>query len=66
MKRRCGNRRIRDTCWGSVLSGNYSFYMAMENSFCRDYATEKLYLALVYNMVPVVWGGECVGVGVGG
>lgn len=32
--------------------------MAMENSLCDEYATEKLYLALVYRMVPVVWGGE--------
>ncbi|KAK8389347.1 hypothetical protein O3P69_008826 [Scylla paramamosain] len=58
LKRKCGNRYQPITCWENILSKNYSFYMSMENSLCNEYATEKLYLALVYKMVPVVWGGS--------
>ncbi|KAK8739635.1 hypothetical protein OTU49_003441 [Cherax quadricarinatus] len=40
-----------------MLSGNYSFYLSMENNLCVDYITEKLYNPLLHNIVPVVWGG---------
>ncbi|XP_042857553.1 alpha-(1,3)-fucosyltransferase C-like [Penaeus japonicus] len=52
---RCG-KRCGGRCWVDILSRNYSFYMGMENSLCDEYVTEKLYLPLVYNLVPVVWG----------
>ncbi|XP_045102825.1 alpha-(1,3)-fucosyltransferase C-like [Portunus trituberculatus] len=58
LQRKCGNRHQPITCWENILSKNYSFYMAMENSLCNEYVTEKLYFALVYRMVPVVWGGS--------
>lgn len=41
-----------------VLSRNYRFYLSFENSLCPDYITEKLYRALIYNTVPVVYGGS--------
>ncbi|XP_068217867.1 alpha-(1,3)-fucosyltransferase C-like [Palaemon carinicauda] len=34
----------------------YLFYFAFENSFCKEYATEKVYNLLHYSIVPVVWG----------
>lgn len=40
-----------------MLEKDYKFYLAFENSLCRDYITEKFYLALLYNVVPVVYGG---------
>lgn len=56
---RCDRRSPRKPlCWVDVLSRNYSFYLAMENNVCNEYVTEKLYNPLVYNLVPVVWGGE--------
>ena len=36
---------------------SYKFYIAAENSICADYVTEKLYRALISNIVPIVYGG---------
>ena len=33
------------------------FYLAFENSLCRDYITEKFWKVLSYNVVPVVLNG---------
>ncbi|XP_063601704.1 alpha-(1,3)-fucosyltransferase C-like [Penaeus indicus] len=56
---RCDRRSPRKPlCWVDILSRNYSFYLAMENNVCDDYVTEKLYNPLMYNLVPVVWGGS--------
>lgn len=35
----------------------YFFMLAMENSVCKDYVTEKFFLPLMYDIVPVVLGG---------
>ncbi|GIY17459.1 alpha-(1,3)-fucosyltransferase C [Caerostris extrusa] len=35
----------------------YKFYLAFENAICQDYATEKLFNSLNYDIVPVVLGG---------
>ncbi|KAK8739637.1 hypothetical protein OTU49_003441 [Cherax quadricarinatus] len=48
---------LGNLCWQNMLSGNYSFYLSMENNLCVDYITEKLYNPLLHNIVPVVWGG---------
>ena len=40
-----------------MLSGGYRFYLALENSACRDYVTEKFWRRLDDGLVPVVAGG---------
>ncbi|KAL7056942.1 hypothetical protein AAHC03_018989 [Spirometra sp. Aus1] len=45
-----------DTCLRQ-LSLQYKFYLAFENSDCKDYITEKLFInALMFSMLPVVMG----------
>ncbi|XP_055357021.1 alpha-(1,3)-fucosyltransferase C-like isoform X2 [Paramacrobiotus metropolitanus] len=39
------------------LLANYKFYLAYENSVCKDYVTEKIYRAFSHDAVPVVYGG---------
>ena len=40
-----------------MLQTDYKFYLAFENSLCRDYVTEKFYKCLANSVVPVVYGG---------
>lgn len=56
---RCGNQ----TCWAGdqdqcydMLEKDYKFYLSFENSFCRDYVTEKFFQLLDRRIVPVVYG----------
>lgn len=54
----CGDMscpRGNDTC-NRMLEENYSFYLSLENSLCKDYVTEKLYRTLSYNVIPIVLG----------
>ncbi|KHJ47003.1 fucosyl transferase [Trichuris suis] len=37
-----------------MLRREYKFFLAFENSVCKDYATEKLFNSLKYNVVPIV------------
>jgi alpha-1,3-fucosyltransferase len=39
------------------ISKQYLFFLAFENSLCKDYVTEKLFETLLYDIVPVVYGG---------
>lgn len=47
-----------------MLNRDYKFYLAFENSNCRSYITEKLYVNGLgrsrddYNLVPIVMGGS--------
>ncbi|XP_071524410.1 alpha-(1,3)-fucosyltransferase C-like [Panulirus ornatus] len=56
---RCGPlscARSHQTRCYDMLQKNYKFYLAFENSLCRDYITEKFFSVLEYYVVPVVWG----------
>ena len=35
---------------------SYKFYLSLENSLCTDYVTEKFFLRLALNTVPIVFG----------
>ncbi len=58
----CGNmtcdKRHTEECWKKV-DEDYMFYLALENSVCVDYATEKFFnpLAKAKSVLPVVMGG---------
>lgn len=55
---RCGNLTCPKTsdCY-AMLAKNYRFYLAFENSHCKDYITEKTYETLKHNVIPIVYGG---------
>ena len=40
-----------------MMERDYKFYIAFENSICRDYVTEKFYNTLLFNTVPIVYSG---------
>ena len=53
---RCGKP---DPCKGGYiycneLPASYSFYLALENSDCRDYVTEKYWRAIMRGQLPIV------------
>jgi alpha-1,3-fucosyltransferase len=57
----CGNlsypfKRLERDRYYQELATHYKFYLSFENSFCLDYVTEKMFLALRYNWIPVVRG----------
>ena len=58
---KCGNRFCSakgssiQTC-NDHVEQNYMFYLAFENSFCDQYVTEKLWMWLAMDIVPVVMG----------
>ena len=37
------------------MQHDYKFYLALDNSLCRDYVTEKFFWMADYNVVPVVF-----------
>jgi len=40
-----------------MLHRHYKFYLAFENSLCKDYVTEKLFKTTQMSIVPIVYGG---------
>ncbi|XP_076340146.1 alpha-(1,3)-fucosyltransferase C-like [Tachypleus tridentatus] len=56
----CGNKeclpKMSKKCYNEA-SQKYFFYLAFENSMCKDYITEKFFNILSTDMVPVVLGG---------
>ena len=41
----------------SLLDTSYKFYLAFENSLCRDYVTEKFYRTVQHRVIPVTYNG---------
>lgn len=39
------------------VGSKYKFYFSFENCLCKDYITEKFFLMLKFDIVPVVFGG---------
>lgn len=57
---RCGHhvcRRTMGSVCDTLLKKYYYFYLSFENSFDRDYVTEKLLRAVLNDVVPIVYGG---------
>lgn len=56
----CGHfkcsRADENSCWQQVEK-DYFFYLAFENSICKDYVTEKFFNAMNHSVVPIVLGG---------
>ncbi|ELU08205.1 hypothetical protein CAPTEDRAFT_110767 [Capitella teleta] len=40
-----------------MIGDKYNFYLAFENSFCKDYVTEKFFKMLHLDTIPIVRGG---------
>ncbi|XP_068619657.1 glycoprotein 3-alpha-L-fucosyltransferase A [Battus philenor] len=59
----CGSRhcpRTDPNCL-EMLNNDYKFYLAFENSNCRDYITEKFFVnGLQHNVLPIVMGARPV------
>ena len=56
---KCGtlkcSRANEDSCWKKV-DEDYFFYLAFENSICKDYVTEKFFNAMNHTVVPITLG----------
>ena len=49
------SRSVYKECY-EMVEKEYKFYLAFENSVCKDYISEKLFRILNYDVVPVVYG----------
>lgn len=57
---KCGNLtcpgRMSSECY-QMIDNEYKFYLSFENSYCRDYLTEKTFNILnMTNIIPIVFG----------
>lgn len=50
------DRSTRKECF-HMVEKDYKFYISFENSLCDSYLTEKLWNALIIDVVPIVLGG---------
>ena len=44
--------RTQEASCYQMLNNSYKFYLALENSVCQDYVTEKFFKILQYNVIP--------------
>lgn len=54
---RCGPLTCEQPECENLLETTYMFYLSFENQLCKDYASEKLFRALEYGAVPIVFNG---------
>ncbi len=40
----------------TIIGNEFKFYLSFENAFCKDYITEKFFIILRYNIIPIVMG----------
>ncbi|KAI8436162.1 hypothetical protein MSG28_004250 [Choristoneura fumiferana] len=52
---KCGRDKAAEC--NDMVERDYYFYLSFENSFAKDYVTEKLLYGLQHNAVPIVYGG---------
>lgn len=50
------NRTGEKAKWRDIIADEYWFYLAFENSLCRDYVTEKFFMFFQYYIIPVTFG----------
>ncbi|CAD5214640.1 unnamed protein product [Bursaphelenchus okinawaensis] len=56
IKGKCGMGRVGTEEGFRLMREEYKFYLAFENSQCKDYVTEKLFNALRNDILPIVYG----------
>jgi len=52
----CGEKCPKNVDCKEWIGKKYKFYLAFENSLCRDYITEKFFYMLRYDIIPIVLG----------
>lgn len=50
---KCGNQTSPDGGYWEMLRRDYKFYLALENTWCPDYVSEKFYRTLQHDAVPI-------------
>ncbi len=56
-KFKCSKKTVGvEKCFANMAK-KYKFYLSFENSLCEDYATEKFFYILFYNVIPLTLGG---------